>query len=139
VASLEGLSGACEQLHAPIISGNVSFYNETMGQNITSTPSTGLVGLREDVQNMPWSTFTREQDQIFRISLIHARVGDQFGVDTKQMAQFIKWFEPWGRDPRLHSSRVIGKFGRAYTLFRMCTDRFGFMVQEEDLFSEKFI
>jgi len=136
VASLEGLSESCERLHAPIISGNVSFYNETMGQNITSTPSTGLVGLREDVYSMPWSTFTSEHDQIFRISLIHARVGDQFGIETKQMAEFIKWLEPWGRDARMHTSRVIGKFGRAYALFRMCTDEFGFMGHDEDLFSE---
>ncbi|HAG92460.1 MAG TPA: hypothetical protein DCL41_11335, partial [Bdellovibrionales bacterium] len=49
VASLKGMSQACESLVSPIISGNVSFYNETEGKNITSTPSTGLVGLKENL------------------------------------------------------------------------------------------
>src|SRR6202000_2540392 len=35
VASVEGISRACEAIDAPVISGNVSFYNETLGQNIT--------------------------------------------------------------------------------------------------------
>ncbi|MGE3760499.1 MAG: phosphoribosylformylglycinamidine synthase subunit PurL, partial [Pseudobdellovibrionaceae bacterium] len=42
VASIEGLSEMARVLEAPIVSGNVSFYNETLGQNITSTPATGV-------------------------------------------------------------------------------------------------
>jgi phosphoribosylformylglycinamidine synthase II len=50
VASLDGLNTAAKLLKTPIISGNVSFYNESRAgaqkRNITSTPSTGIVGLR---------------------------------------------------------------------------------------------
>ena len=44
VASVEGMSAQCQELETPIISGNVSFYNETLNTNITSTPSTGIRG-----------------------------------------------------------------------------------------------
>jgi phosphoribosylformylglycinamidine synthase subunit PurL len=65
VASLEAMSAACEALDAPIISGNVSFYNETLGQNITSTPATGVVGLRDNLNDIPKGTFSGAGDDIF--------------------------------------------------------------------------
>jgi phosphoribosylformylglycinamidine synthase II len=60
VASLDGLNTAAKLLETPIISGNVSFYNESRAgvekRNITSTPSTGLVGLRA-AGNLPQTIF----------------------------------------------------------------------------------
>jgi phosphoribosylformylglycinamidine synthase II len=47
VASLKALDSACRAFDVPIISGNVSLYNETLGENIVPTPSTGIVGLRD--------------------------------------------------------------------------------------------
>ncbi|MES2855478.1 MAG: phosphoribosylformylglycinamidine synthase subunit PurL, partial [Bdellovibrionota bacterium] len=69
VASLDGMNSICAKLEAPIISGNVSFYNETMGRNITSTPSTGLVGLRPEVETIPESSFTHNGDAIYVLKL----------------------------------------------------------------------
>jgi len=46
VASVEALAHSARLWDAPVISGNVSFYNETEGQNIISTPAVGVVGLR---------------------------------------------------------------------------------------------
>ncbi len=48
VASVEAIKEASLALEAPVISGNVSCYNETMGENIVSTPAMGLVGLGPD-------------------------------------------------------------------------------------------
>ncbi len=71
VTSVEALAEAAKIFDAPVISGNVSFYNETMGQNITSTPATGLIGLRSDVNNIPYDEFVNEQDQVFILSAVH--------------------------------------------------------------------
>src|SRR5207244_8880850 len=47
--AIDGLAEACQAFEVPIVSGNVSLYNETAGQAIPPTPSVGMVGLIEDV------------------------------------------------------------------------------------------
>jgi phosphoribosylformylglycinamidine synthase subunit PurL len=46
-----GLGEACRKFDTPITGGNVSFYNETMGEAIYPTPTIGMVGLIEDVED----------------------------------------------------------------------------------------
>ena len=46
---VRGLGDACRALGTPVVSGNVSLYNETDGQAIMPTPSVGMVGLLDDV------------------------------------------------------------------------------------------
>ncbi|MFZ3229199.1 MAG: phosphoribosylformylglycinamidine synthase subunit PurL [Pseudobdellovibrio sp.] len=52
VASVDAIVDASQKLKAPVISGNVSFYNETLLENIVSTPAIGLVGLRDNVEDI---------------------------------------------------------------------------------------
>jgi len=47
---IDGLTKACEELEVPITGGNVSFYNETLGEGIYPTPVLGVVGVLDDVQ-----------------------------------------------------------------------------------------
>ncbi len=47
--TIDGLTKACEELETPITGGNVSFYNETLGEGIYPTPVMGVVGIMEDV------------------------------------------------------------------------------------------
>jgi len=47
--TIDGLTKACEELEIPITGGNVSFYNETLGEGIYPTPVLGVVGILEDV------------------------------------------------------------------------------------------
>jgi phosphoribosylformylglycinamidine synthase subunit PurL len=54
VAAIKGIGEACTALEFPIVSGNVSLYNETNGQGILPTPTIGGVGLLPD-----WATMTR--------------------------------------------------------------------------------
>ncbi|MDU7022213.1 MAG: AIR synthase related protein, partial [Staphylococcus epidermidis] len=49
IDSTKGMSEACEVLQTPVVSGNVSLYNETRGTSIFPTPVVGMVGLIEDV------------------------------------------------------------------------------------------
>jgi phosphoribosylformylglycinamidine synthase subunit PurL len=46
---IDGITKACEELEIPITGGNVSFYNETLGEGIYPTPVLGIVGTLEDV------------------------------------------------------------------------------------------
>ncbi len=55
--SAEGISEACKVLGTPVISGNVSLYNETDGQAIYPTPMIGMVGLIEKQQNITTQEF----------------------------------------------------------------------------------
>jgi phosphoribosylformylglycinamidine synthase len=47
--TIDGMTKACEELEIPITGGNVSFYNETLGEGIYPTPVLGVVGILEDV------------------------------------------------------------------------------------------
>jgi phosphoribosylformylglycinamidine synthase len=56
--AIEGISQAAEALGIPVVSGNVSLYNETDGRPIPPTPVVGCVGLVPDVRDVPgrWRT-----------------------------------------------------------------------------------
>jgi phosphoribosylformylglycinamidine synthase len=47
--TIDGITKACEELDTPITGGNVSFYNETLGEGIYPTPVLGVVGILEDI------------------------------------------------------------------------------------------
>jgi len=51
--AIEGIALACEALEVPIVSGNVSLYNDTDGRSIHPTPVVGCVGLVADVRTVP--------------------------------------------------------------------------------------
>jgi phosphoribosylformylglycinamidine synthase subunit PurL len=53
-----------EKFETPIISGNVSFYNETDGRGVLPTPTIGMVGLIEDVRKLITQGFKNEGDII---------------------------------------------------------------------------
>jgi phosphoribosylformylglycinamidine synthase II len=57
---INGMTRACEELETPITGGNVSFYNETLGEGIYPTPVVGVVGVIEDVDRLGTSEFQRE-------------------------------------------------------------------------------
>jgi phosphoribosylformylglycinamidine synthase II len=48
--TIDGITKACEELEIPVTGGNVSFYNETLGEGIYPTPVLGVVGIIEDVR-----------------------------------------------------------------------------------------
>lgn len=66
--AVEGMAEACEFFHAPVVSGNVSFYNETPEMAIYPTPVVGMLGLIEDVEKRCTSEFKNEGDVIVLIS-----------------------------------------------------------------------
>jgi phosphoribosylformylglycinamidine synthase subunit PurL len=55
--AIDGITKACEELEIPITGGNVSFYNETLGEGIYPTPVLGVVGILEDVSKAAKMSF----------------------------------------------------------------------------------
>ncbi len=67
VEAIEGIGAACDALDYPVISGNVSLYNETGGNPILPTPAIGGVGLLEDIDHMATLAFKTKGEVIFLI------------------------------------------------------------------------
>ena len=64
---IEGMAEACEALGTPVVSGNVSLFNETDRGPIYPTPTVGMVGVFEDVGRHATPGFKREGDMVVMI------------------------------------------------------------------------
>ncbi|HTH50892.1 MAG TPA: phosphoribosylformylglycinamidine synthase subunit PurL [Pyrinomonadaceae bacterium] len=61
---VDGMTEACEAFETPVVSGNVSFYNETDGRGIIPTPVIGMVGLVEDTRKLVTQSFKSDGNLI---------------------------------------------------------------------------
>ncbi len=73
--AVRGLAEACEAFETPVISGNVSFYNESFGEAIYPTPTVGMVGVLEDVSKHTTSGFKDEGDVIVLVGETWPEIG----------------------------------------------------------------
>ena len=62
---IKGMKWACEILDIPVISGNVSLYNETRGKPVYPTPVIGMLGIIEDMDKRCTLSFKDEGDEVF--------------------------------------------------------------------------
>lgn len=72
---LDGMGDACRALDYPIVSGNVSLYNETSGKGILPTPTIGGVGIIADHRKAVGLGFTRDGDSILVIGAAANHLG----------------------------------------------------------------
>jgi phosphoribosylformylglycinamidine synthase subunit PurL len=75
VFALKGIGEACTALDFPIVSGNVSLYNETNGQAILPTPTIGGVGLMADWSKMATVKFKAQGDAIMLVGAKGTHLG----------------------------------------------------------------
>lgn len=81
--AVAGINDVAKQLDTPIISGNVSLYNETDGQAIYPTPMIGMVGLLEDITKATRIAFQSAGDSIYLVG----RTKDSFNGSEIQKMQ----------------------------------------------------
>jgi phosphoribosylformylglycinamidine synthase len=62
---IKGMARACRELRLPVISGNVSLYNESKGEAIYPTPVVGMLGIVEDIDRHCTISFKKEGDLVF--------------------------------------------------------------------------
>jgi phosphoribosylformylglycinamidine synthase len=99
---IDGITKACEELEIPITGGNVSFYNETLGEGIYPTPVLGIVGLLEDVRKAVWPDF-REPGRAI-VLLRAAEPGDATDAESEfGSSEYAKEIlgAVWGYPPAL--------------------------------------
>ncbi|MFC0234626.1 phosphoribosylformylglycinamidine synthase subunit PurL [Vagococcus entomophilus] len=79
-----GIAQACELLETPVISGNVSLYNETNGQAIYPTPVIGMVGLIEKTSDITTQEFKHTGDYLYLLGETYA---DFSGSELQKLLQ----------------------------------------------------
>ena len=75
VAAIEGMAEACRALDFPVVSGNVSLYNETNGAAIPPTPAIGGVGIIDDLSRRADLTGLREGDVLILVGETRGHLG----------------------------------------------------------------
>jgi phosphoribosylformylglycinamidine synthase len=75
VGCIEGMAEACRALDMPVVSGNVSLYNETNGVGIPPTPAVGAVGLIEDLSKRAGIGGADEEDQLILLGATKGEFG----------------------------------------------------------------
>ncbi|MCH7631293.1 MAG: phosphoribosylformylglycinamidine synthase II, partial [Proteobacteria bacterium] len=73
--AVDGIAEACSALSYPVVSGNVSFYNETNGHAVKPTPGIGGVGILKDATRRASLDFKRKGDVIFLIGKTKGHLG----------------------------------------------------------------
>ena len=99
---IDGLTEACTALNTPITGGNVSFYNETLGEGIYPTPVIGIVGLLEDVHTAAQPNYRRTNQALILLSGAPKQTAADLEV-TIGSSEYAKELlgQVWGKPPAL--------------------------------------
>ena len=72
---VRGMAEACRALGVPVVSGNVSLYNETDGRSILPTPTVAMVGVIPDLGNVPTAHFRQPGERIVLLGADRSEFG----------------------------------------------------------------
>ncbi|MEK6629054.1 MAG: AIR synthase-related protein, partial [Bdellovibrionota bacterium] len=161
VASVEAIAKASQQLNAPVISGNVSFYNETLGENIISTPATGVVAIRSSVENIIPDSFVNNLENIILVQMnwveswvYSDQMDNKISKFTQNQSQDVVGFikscthlsehlKQQGK--KISAIKAVGLGGVGITCLKMVRSNIGFDLsydlsadKESDLFKDVF-
>jgi phosphoribosylformylglycinamidine synthase len=140
VRSIQGINEACKALDYPVVSGNVSLYNETDGKSILPTPSIGGVGLLTDVSKRCDIKFKHNGDKIIIIGETHGHIScslyerEILGIESKKNPPITN-LEVEKRNSEfireliskqiINACHDISDGGIMIALFEMCSNKFG--------------
>ena len=146
VEAIEGIAEACTHFECPITGGNVSLYNETLGEGIYPTPVLGIIGLMKTEKPVPIA-FQSEGASVILLGGFRDSSETEFG--SSQYAKVIL-NQLWGTPPKLdmayekrvheamrtivaeglaESAHDLSDGGLAVTLTESCTSQLGATVQ----------
>ncbi|MFT5795789.1 MAG: phosphoribosylformylglycinamidine (FGAM) synthase-like enzyme [Ulvibacter sp.] len=159
VKSIKGINEACKFLNYPVISGNVSLYNETDGSAINPTPTIAGVGLFKDLDKRCNLKFKNINDEIFLINNISGHIScslyerDVLGKNSEKNPPKInleleKKHSLFVRElifnSKINACHDISDGGLFVTLFEMCNDHLTFdlnlkKIKPKNLTNEEFL
>ncbi|RLD98456.1 MAG: phosphoribosylformylglycinamidine synthase subunit PurL [Aquificota bacterium] len=132
--TVEGMAEACRVLETPVTGGNVSFYNETMGRGIYPTPTIGMVGILERVEDRVTQDFKNPGDLVALLGKnrghlggteylehIHGKVaGKPPAVDLEYEKRLHRLLVTLAREGLISSAHDVSHGGLAVTLAECC-------------------
>jgi phosphoribosylformylglycinamidine synthase len=123
---IEGMAEACRAFGTPVVSGNVSLYNESNGVAIWPTPVVGMLGLLEDRSRRCDLGFRDEGDVIFGLGVVepglagseylshvHGRVAGRPAIDLELEVRLQRFVRETIADGQLHSAHDLSEGGLA--------------------------
>ena len=130
----EGIKEACLALNTPVVSGNVSLYNETNGVSIFPTPSIAMVGLNESQERVLHSKFQKEGDIIILLgqtkgefggSLLLKEItneirGEISDIDYEKELKLWDFIIKANEQGLLKSAKDLNIGGLAIALYKVC-------------------
>ena len=143
VACVDGMAEASRSLETPVVSGNVSLYNETEGKGISPTPATAMIGIKDSLDMSTSSLFSTVENSlnkannaysVYLLSCYQIFYTGLAGELYKQQPAFKGVLEANLCKSFIHqilkanlasppeSVYLVGKFGLAYTLARILID-----------------
>jgi phosphoribosylformylglycinamidine (FGAM) synthase-like enzyme len=139
VKAIQGITVACKELDYPVVSGNVSLYNETNGRAIYPTPAIGGVGLLTDYKLSCYAKFSQENHLIYVIgnnnghidcSLYQREILKQKGKNPPETNLAIEkkhsiFIRKLIADSLLSSCHDVSDGGLLVALFEMCSLQLG--------------
>ncbi|NOX16646.1 MAG: phosphoribosylformylglycinamidine synthase subunit PurL [Epsilonproteobacteria bacterium] len=153
-----GIKEACAALNTPVVSGNVSLYNETDGEGIYPTPAIAMVGVNEDANKTLPSCFQKTGNPIYLIGetnsdfggslylkKIYKKVGGVLPkIDYKEELKLWELVIEANKQELLYCAKDVNVGGIAIALAKMsCVGDMGSICEvvlkdDRDIFSESF-
>jgi len=132
--SAEGIKEACSALNTPVVSGNVSLYNETNGVSVYPTPAIAMVGLNDDQNSVLQSGLSAEGNELLLVGstkgefggslYIKENFGESVGTirDIDYKAELALWelVIEANKKSLLESAKDLGMGGLAIALAKLC-------------------
>ena len=140
VLAIQGITEACKALDYPVVSGNVSLYNETDGKAIQPTPAIGGVGLLKDLNKRCDAKFKVAGDAIFVIGKTEGHLGCSLYereilkiapqknppkvdlIEEKKNSEFIRELI---ESLSINACHDVSDGGLLVALFEMCSEKLG--------------
>jgi phosphoribosylformylglycinamidine synthase II len=91
--AIHGIRDACLALNVPVVSGNVSFYNETEGRAIPPTPTIAMVGLLDKIEHHTTQWFKTEGDTIVLLGRTREELGGSEYLALQH--RLVRGAPPW--------------------------------------------
>ncbi len=153
-----GIKEACKALNTPVVSGNVSLYNETDGEGIYPTPAIAMVGVNDDANKTLPSAFQNENSPIYLagetksdfggslyLKKVYKKVGGILPkIDYEQELKLWELVIEANREDLLYCAKDVNVGGLVVALAKMsCVGDIGStcranLKDDRDIFSESF-
>ena len=157
VLSISGLSDIAKNLDTPIVSGNVSLYNQTNDRPINPTPVIGMVGCNSNWKKLLQNKFIKENDELIilgkslgsdfspyflqdqKITSSICEFNELLAPDIDLEIKTAKFIQKAAEKDLIQSSNDISRGGIFMSLIKMTQKNLGFSIEvndEKDIFCE---